>query len=178
MAENIIKCEHDSPNRCQAVITQGQCPNQAEPGQIYCAIHGGRTARLVGDLTTKTRNYNLGKWQARVERFSDSPELKSLAEEIGVLRMLLEQRLNACQSNTDLMLQSQGINTLILNIERLVTSCHKLEQNLGTLLNKADVIQFATEMISVITEYVTDQDILAQIGDRLQEILIGREKKD
>jgi len=179
----IEKIDTDTdPYRCQAVGRNGQCINRGvklpngEYG-TYCMVHGGNK-QIEAAKAKAVRQYRLTQWQVRLTEFSDSSILKSLREEIGILRVILEERLNFCQDSADLIIASGPISDLVLKIERVVTSCHKLESRMGQHLDKADIIQLASRFIRVISEELEDYpDKIDMISNRLLEV-ISEEKEE
>lgn len=153
---------HPLEKQCQISGKFGQCPFLIEEGGRYCPRHKGRGA--YQDKQTASRNYNLTKFQARVEHFADSRGVKNLREEIGILRLTLEEVMNQCKDETDLVLQSQRISEIILRIEKLVTSCHKLEESTGYLIDKATLLRLAARMVTIMEEFVTDPEARAKIS--------------
>ena len=169
----IIKVAEDDPRRCQCTRTQyGQCMNKAVEGSDYCIAHGGHNA-INKRNKNNMRNYVLTKWQARMERHKEAPDIKSLRDEVAILRMLMEERLNHCKDDLDLILQSGPISDLVMKIDKLVNSCHKLEGSLGQLLDKQAVLHFASEVIDVITRTLDDPIKIDLISTGILEI-VGR----
>lgn len=155
-AVNTPRVQEDDPNRCQAIMkTAGQCRNRALPGGTVCLMHGGN-AQERSQNAEKLRNYRLTKFQAQLERHSDSPIIKNLRDEIAILRMALETRLNQCTDESDFIMQSGPISDLVMKIERLVSSCHKLEGAMGNLLDKQAILQFANELITLVNTVVSE----------------------
>jgi len=178
MSDDIVRADgEDDPNRCQAVNSQGQCNNKAVPGGENCMAHGGN--KQVNKVEADSiRNYRLIKWQAKLSSKVNSPGIKSLRDEIGILRMVLEERLNQCEDASGLMIMSHTISDLVVKIEKLVSSCHKLEGSMGNLLDKQSILQFAAEIITIITEVLgKDSDKVSLIADRIIG-LIGKETND
>lgn len=154
----------EDPNRCQATPAKGQCHNVKCEGSDYCSIHGGNVAQ--GALENeKIRNYQLTKWRAKLDRFTDSNHIKSLREEIGLLRMLVESKLENCKDDIDLMLEAGAIADLVMKLEKLVASCNKIEDSMGMMLDKNQILMFASSVITIISSYVTDESILNRIAD-------------
>lgn len=167
MADGIRKCERpDSPNRCQAVTHNGQCLNEAVVGGNFCRVHGGNKTEEA-QKKKALKLYRLSKWRAKVAHFANSPEIKSLREEIGIVRMILEERLNACNSVNDIFTYSSSISNLIDRIEKLVSSCNKIETKLSTTLDKQQILTFTSEVLNIISDEISDADILERIGDRI-----------
>lgn len=164
--DNIAKVEADSPNRCQAVTPKGQCHGIAVPGGKNCMMHGG-IATLEAEKRRSLRNYQLTKFNARLQQLGDSGEIKSLRDEIAILRMIMEERLNQCKDTMDLIYQSGPISDLVLKIEKVVTSCHKLELSAGSLLDKQAIMQFGSEIISLLSSEIKDEVTLSRISEKI-----------
>lgn len=167
METNWERCEPNDPRRCQCVTGQGQCTNKAIDGSSYCGAHGGNNAAKV--LTQKNLSgYRLAKYQNRLAEFADSDKLKSLRDEIGILRILIEERFNyACKTDTDLLLQSGPLADLIMKVEKLVSSCDRIESKLGLMMDKTQVMQLATEVVEIISQFVTDEATLTEIAEKI-----------
>lgn len=151
--------------RCQAVIpSTGQCMEMAETGD-YCRKHAGASQYRADK--NEVRNYRLGKFQARVEQFADSDKIKSLREEIGLVRMIIEEVVNRCNNSTELILMSGKISSLITQAEKLVNSCHRLEQSTGLLLDKTAILQLAGLIIEIINAHVHDEAVMQDISDKI-----------
>lgn len=159
------------PERCQGMLRSrgahvGQCTFKAIPGTQHCHYH--RTTGSVGvERRKELNNYRLEKWRERVGELANNDALKNLNEEIGILRITLESILNRCSDASELELNANKIGDLILKIEKLVTSCQRLEQQTGHMLGKSQVITLAgrlSEIVEkVISENVKDQDLAITI---------------
>ena len=159
----------DDPNRCQAVRGEGnQCRNIAAEHSTFCMAHGGNRAGMAVKAEEK-RNYRLTKWRSRIQGHADSGVIESLREEIGILRIILEERLNICKSEMDFILYSGPITDTIMKIEHLVTSCHKLEDKLKIVVDRAQLLQFASMVINIVGNHVSDEPTLEIIGDEILE---------
>lgn len=166
MAENLVPIEYEAdPERCPSVTSLGQCRFKVLPGRKTCSIHVGSSS-LVSSGESK-RNYRIAKWQARMEEFADNPQLKSLREEIGLLRILLEEVINSCTDKDKLIINSNKIADLVTRIEKLVKSCHSLEKSTGTLLDKAAASQLMGRVLTIITNYIEDKEIIGRIADEI-----------
>jgi hypothetical protein len=171
MAEGMKRAAPDSPTRCQGMTGRGQCPLEAMPGSKNCPAHGSGAA-LAAEKRENIRNYRLTKFQDQVERHADSDNIKGLREEIGILRFMLEERLNQCKDNFDLIVQSAQISDLVLKIDKLVCSCHKLEGSMGNLLDKQALITFSGVIIRIIGESLEGQEgKINEIADKIMSEL-------
>jgi hypothetical protein len=158
--------EPDDPNRCQARGGEGQCPFKAIPGAINCARHQGDN-QFKKEQEKQKDMYRLAKWQARVAEFSEHDEVKSLRSEIGIARMLLEETVVRCKDSNELLMYSSKISDLVCKLEKLVSSCHRLEASTGMLLDKTAAIHLASVIVTIIGDYVPDPDVIDKISNEI-----------
>lgn len=168
---------HPPDAQCEGSGPEGQCRYVKAHGEKYCP-------RCMGHLKgvrkkEAIRNYRLTKYKARVEEKADSAKIKSLREEVGILRMTLEEIVNRCEEPTDLVIHSGKISDLILKIDKVVTSCHRLEKSSGSLLDKNIIINLVTKIIEIITEEIDNEEVLESISSKiLSEILSAQNNED
>lgn len=173
MSDRIVRIDSpDDPERCQLNTKHGQCQNKRAPDAQYCHYHNGYMQEANAERK-RISNYHVARYQARLEKQANSPELKSLRDEIALLRILIEDRLNACRTDTDLILQSGPISDLIMKVDKVVNSCHRLEANLGNLLDKTDLIQFASEVINILSEMLDQQQML-DVANKIERLFDDR----
>lgn len=170
MIENVLFKTNVPAEMCYAVIAGGsrQCFYQKEPGSNYCILHGGKDVLEK----KKVRNYNLQRYRQRVSELSDSEGIKSLREEIGIMRMMVEEILNMCDDTQDLLSYSQKITSMIGQIERLVNSCHKLESSLGFLLDKNTLLTISEQIINIINIHVKDELVIDDISEKIGQLIV------
>jgi hypothetical protein len=111
--------------------------------------------------------YQLAKWRARLDRLTDSNGVRSLRDEIGVLKMTLEALVNRCQDDNDLIMNQSAFGDLVARIEKVVLSCHRLEKTTGMMLDKTAALQIASNICNIIGEEVSDPDQIARITDKI-----------
>lgn len=157
-----VKLHHPS-ERCETTVANSQCPNCKSNGTSHCVLHGGHSSLQVKNAKA-VRNYRLTKWKSRIGKYANSDAVKSLREEVGILRMMLEEMLSSCEDATDLLLYSQRMSDLVMKIEKLVTSCDRLENRMGLLLSKDSVLQLAATYVQIINTHVSDPEIIESIG--------------
>ena len=160
--------EPDDPERCQTVHGKGQCRYKVVPGSSYCPLHGGNKAGEAARAKTK-RQYQLAQWQNTVDGFADDDEVKSLRGEIGITRMMLQETIARCKNSGELMMYTGRIGDLISKTERLVTSCHRLESNLGLVLDKSKILDLATQIVEIVGEEIEDEAVLERISMKIVE---------
>lgn len=159
-----IEYEGD-PERCQHIGNQGQCSLKAINGTKFCKSHGG-----VVPARVKENNFYRTKWRAQIQaKLDDNNDVYDLTEEIGILRLMLENLLSQCKDEFDLMLATGPISDLVLKVDRTVSSLHKLRQANGDLLDKTAILRFVSIVIDILTRHFGDQtEKLEQVA---QEIL-------
>ena len=157
---------HSVAERCEATIKTGQCMNLKINDSNFCPSHGGIISKQSTDLAAK-RTYRLQRWQTRVGEMADNGNTKNLREEVAILRMILEEMLNSCNDSMDLLLYSQRMADLVIKIEKLVTSCDRLENRMGLLLSKDSVLQLAATYVQIINTYVVDPEVIEQISTEM-----------
>ncbi len=168
--------EPDSPLRCQAVHGKGQCRYKRCDNSTYCQMHGGNKAQASHNKAI-IRQYQLAKWQSTVDAFADEDQVKSLRGEIGITRLLMQETIVKCKDSGELLLYSAKIGELVSKIERLVVSCHRLESNLGLLLDKGKVMALATMLVEIIGKHVKDDEAIAAISNEIVTAIVNTQGK-
>ncbi len=157
--------DEDDPRRCQGVRpSQGQCTNVRVEGSEYCPAHGGNKAFQAAEKAG-LRNYRLTKFKQRIQELGTSSHIISLRDEIGILRILIEEKINRCDDEVDLIMMSGPLSDLLMKSEKLVTSCNRLETKLGGLLDKTKVIQLAQTIVQIISKHLNDEQLLEAISE-------------
>lgn len=169
----LIRADEDSPTRCVTIGASGQCPFEAVPGTKYCARHKGEQALRLKEKKAAER-YMVGKWQARVNQLSDSPALRSLRDEIAILRVIIETRMKACKSDNDLVMNSQAISDLVTKAGKLVEQCNALEIKTNVLLDKSTALAFSSRIVEIITSHITDPQKQEDISNDIIQALVEK----
>lgn len=159
----------DDPRRCQGITAHGQCQYLREDNSEFCIMHGGNRA---GEQKKKKdlRNYRLTKFQARTSELANNDNLKSLGDEVGILRMLIEERINSCLDASELLLVSGPLADLVMKCSALVEKCQRLESKLGQHLDRTKVMQFAQVCVEIISNYI-DEDDIGSVSDEILKAL-------
>ena len=154
----------DDPNRCHGVRGGDVCMNKAVNGSEYCEYHGDNKKSNISQ-------YRLSKFQARLEEKAGQSNIKSLRDEIAILRITLEERLNSMQSPLEILTHTHTIGDMCLKIEKLVTSCHKLEKSMNNFMDETQATQFGLELVQIITRHVDDTKAIENIVNELSELI-------
>ncbi len=171
--KNIVKCAEDDPNRCKGSTKFGQCTHVATSSLGLCPIHASGHKKF--DDRKRAETYQLTKWRANLNRMVDDAGIKSLREEIGLLRMVLETLINQCHEESDLIVHASQIGDLISKVEHVVLSCNRLEKQTGMMLDKSAALQIAGNVVSIIGEHVSDPDVIEKIADEIIEKILNIE---
>jgi len=160
------------PRRCQGQAPDGQCRNRAEPEDKYCRLHG--SGQHLAEQKDK-RSFLLAKAEDKARLASVSDELepvKELRDSIALQHMLIEKRYNLIQSDADLLASCGPLNQMLQTMERLVTSCHRIETNLGELLARHAIIALAKDMVQIVVDELEGIENYEEIIDRITGRLI------
>lgn len=170
MADNkFTVCDEKDPHRCQGIKhgdNGGQCIYLSVPGCNFCIMHGGGS-QAHANKKNALKNYQLTQYAERVGDLSNNPEIKNLREEIGILRMTLENVINLCDTPNKLLLYSDKITTLVEKVNKLVESCQRMEEKNNNLMDRKVVIVIADSIVTLVGNYITDPDILLELGSKI-----------
>lgn len=176
LATEITKVAEDSPDRCQAVIGKtGQCLNAKVTGTNYCPVHGG--ARAAKHLEQQSLNrYRAALWKSKIGAMSSGDNIKDLRDEIGILRVMLDEQLESCTNSAVLLQNSGRIGDLVMKIERTVSTCQRIDKELGQFIDKQTAVRIGQEIVSILAEQIssTVDTFVAQFGlseTEVQQIL-------
>lgn len=169
MEGKLIVVESDAPNRCHNTGRTGQCFYAATENTSFCPMHAGTAQDSVDK--GKVRNYQFQRYKARINEKADSEVIKSLREEIGILRMVMEEIVNRCSDETELLIYSPKITELALKIEKIVVSAHKLESSLGQTLDKTSILNIATRIVNVVSQHVSDENTINKIVEEIGRMI-------
>lgn len=161
----------DRPNRCQGITSNGQCQRDTQPGSNYCRLHGNHKD-LAAEQDKSLYQLLKAKDRARLVSLSEHESIKTLRDEISIARMLIEERFNLIQNESDILTACGPLNSLLLTVERLVNSAHKLEQNLGSLLAKPTLLSLGNELVAIIIDELKNIPDYEAIVDRISNRLV------
>lgn len=153
------------PRRCKHSFPHEQCWNEAEAGCDNCLAHGGKSTALAEEK----RLYQLAEVEdrAKLAHFSTHERIKSLREEIGLVRLLIEKRINLIKNEADLLAACGPLNSMFLTLEKLIKSCHTLDQSLGELLSKDTVVRLGQTICNIVIEELQGLEGHEAIIDRI-----------
>jgi len=159
-------------DQCWATNSNGtQCIHKRVEGSNYCEIHGANS--IVQEKANKEMyKFKLAIYKDRLNELNEDEDLSSLKNEIGLLRILVEERFNSCNDTMDLVIQSGPISDLIIKIKSTIESFNKMETKLGNLLDKQAILSFAQSVIQIIGEELKgEEDKMNIIANRIMDAL-------
>jgi hypothetical protein len=112
--------------------------------------------------------------QSRLNRQASMEEVRSLREEIHLARMMVETRLDLIEEGDrgSMLAAFSNVNTYLATIEKLVSSCHRMEVSLGTLLSKASIFALGQEIVNILIDELHELDGYEEIVDRISERVV------
>lgn len=168
--------DENDPNRCLGQDKHlGQCRYKAVPGSKYCPRHKGDLA-IRAQEKENLRQYKIGIYEQRYKEFATDPEIKSLRQEIGITRMLLEELFKRCQGDNPntLLVHLPRIDQTTERIRKLVESCHRMEEKLAVSLDRAVVLQIAETIVVIVNKHVDDPQLLETLSGEIFTAITGK----
>lgn len=178
----------DDPGRCQGPAAGGQCPYLSlkacvERGLIDdyseeevelstgCPRHaGGKQA--TSHVAAQAHDYRIQVWAQRLDEFAESENIHSLRGEIGALRLLVETIFNRCRDTDELILHSSRLAMLCKQLEMTVKTCERIDRNGAGVLGRIEAMQFASEVVNIITRHVSDAAAIDAISNAIMDALV------
>ena len=179
-----MKCDPADPQRCQSVLAEGQCPHLSIEGSDFCAVHAKVSKADVHKQRVQHYLLSNPELQTRLNRQASVEEVRSLREEIHLARVMVETRLDLIEDGDrgGMLAAFSNVNTYLQTIEKLVSSCHRMEVSLGTLLSKASIFALGQEIVSILADELQGiegyEEIVDRISERVVVAIAGQENKD
>lgn len=114
----------------------------------------------------ESKRYDLGKWQASVNEFVTNERVVNLQSEIGVLRLAIEDVMNKCQNDQELIINTTLILTLVRRVKSLVLTTNKLEKAANLLMDEEAAELFAQGLLDIVDKHITGDAIKARIAEQ------------
>jgi hypothetical protein len=169
MSETIHKGK-PGDHLCVATTANGPCTNKAPMQGGLCAAHGGPQQKMSLEKESIYGRLS-AQYKERIRKMTDHTDHFSLNEEVGILRILLENTLESVQADPKALLRMTGpVSELITRIEKLVLSAMRAEKYIGGLLSRDQAGRMLQEAVDVIAEEISDPIVLERIATRLTEI--------
>lgn len=161
----------DHPQACQGG-SNGACVYKSEPGSDRCSLHAG-SAKSAASKRAEHRNYKLNAlFGDRANQLADSPKIKSLTEEIGLMRVALETIFNAITDANSMLLYADRIEKMVKGIQNLVTTTQSLQEKNKELLGRETVMSIIDQILEKIILRIDDPDIVKALADDCYEVVL------
>lgn len=162
----------DDPNRCTHTPKDGsgQCMMKAVEGGDRCPPHGGgRQLQIM--KKEQLRAYAKNRWSAEIKSNANDSEIKSLREELGISRIMLNQLLDRCKDSHDLLMMSGPIDTFLKTINLIQKTSHSIEKDLNNTVGPEALAEFANSLFDIIMDEVEDANVIDRITLKLGRAL-------
>ncbi len=161
----------DAPDRCtHHKPGEGQCPMQSVPNYNRCEVHGG-VNQLQINKKQELRAYMANRWRAEIKSNASDSEIKSLREELGIARIMLDQLLNRCKDSHDLLLMSTPIDNMLKTITLIQKNSHLIEKDLNNIITPESLEEFGNALFNIIMEEVQDSNTINRISMKIMKEL-------
>lgn len=147
------KCQHSGP--------AGMCHYDALDGSDYCRRHGDEPARIRGYQLTDP------ELRSTFEQMSASTELRSLKEDVALLRALLVSRVNYARNEAEKIQAIQNVAPMFATVDKLVNSLDKLERRTGEVLEKAAATKLVGDILNILMDELNGVENRDTIVDRV-----------
>lgn len=155
----------DHPRACQGNTGNGPCCYEAMEGAQFCGLHGGG-GTSAAQARRELKNYKLNSiYSDRVKEFGNSPGIKSLTDEIALLRTALEVIYNGIKTENEMLLYSDKVERLAKSIQGLLETAQKLQEKNKELLGRDVVIAIFDSLMEKICERVSDPDVILALAN-------------
>ncbi len=167
MSDMVRARDLDDPNRCGHMKPgEGQCVMLSVEGGTRCKVHGGGTQLQV--LKKKQlRAYAKNKWAAQISENANDSEIKSLREELGIARIMLDQLLQRCNDSHDLLMMSTPIDNMLKTINLIQKTSHTIEKDLDNMVGPDTLNKFSEALFTIIMDEIEDVNIINRIAMKL-----------
>ncbi len=165
--------------QCMRIKRNGErCKKQVVKSKDLCSVHGGKAAIKHGMCS----RYTFGRLQESVDKFRNDPDLKSLKDEVALLRVLLQDNMTRFESalsnvgnDEDALASSAGMTDLIMKnvegIRRAVMSLVQIEDGLNLRLDVTQVHAMVVQITTIVKHEVRDEETRERIVERLGSLV-------
>lgn len=109
----------------------------------------------------------IGKFKASIDSKIKNPKQKSVGEELGILRAMLELVLEQAETEADLVARAPAVSDMVDKISKLVTSAQRLDMATGETLDKTQLAIFADKLTSAVAEVAMPDDSRIKLQERI-----------
>lgn len=168
-----VRVPEDSPDRCQGIIKGAQCPYKKMENEQYCPMHGPTASHAQNKRKLHEYRLNQVRYKQRHDEFTSSSDIKNLAGEIGLVRLLIEELVNKIdpENTNQVLLYSDKISGLINQTHKLTLAFQSLQEKNRDLLSRATVFTIADAIVNILSDHIDDPDTLLLISEKLNDTI-------
>jgi len=161
----------DEKDRC----AKSNCPYEKVEHTDFCPRHGANK-QLEKKAKEMGYQFKLERVRNRLDLLVADPKRYRLDEELGLMRITLEDTINAITTRAEdkeyaLFAASDTIRNLVNTIEKLAQTCVTQSRSLGLLMTADEVLEQVQKIIDVIAEELDDEETVIRIADRISVVL-------
>lgn len=162
-------CPEDA---CDGITKHGHCTHKRLAPSRFCSMHGGALTMKKLEKE-RMREYKVNQYMKRYAEFADSPQIRSLREEIGITRMSLEAIMEQVDSASKLLVYHPQILQTLMVVQKLVEAAQKLDEKNNLLLDRKILMTVVDGIIQRITNHVKDAAILDVLSTEIYDVITG-----
>ena len=147
--------------RCQHTGVRGSCNLIAIDGSVYCEKHSNEADRLKG---YRLQDPELRK---RFDELSRDASLETVKQEVLLLRVLIEDRLNFCKNAAERASALQNLTSSLATIDKLLNSLERLQRAASITLDKPTLSRLSEKIITILLDNLGDLPDRDEIVDRV-----------
>lgn len=150
--------------RCLATTSTGPCTYPSIAGSEFCRKHSRERDRIRGyrisdpDLAESAREHASGV-------------LHDLTDQVGLMRALIEQRINLAESPAEQVSAFNSLTLALGQLTKMTESLVKLSKDAGILMAREEVEELVDHVIDIVSEELRAvpgrEEIVDRICDRI-----------
>jgi hypothetical protein len=114
-----------------------------------------------------TQNYEFRRWKNEIKAYLSEARIIDLRDEIGVSRLLLEETINRCSSEAELLIESNNILHLVRAIHSAVKVAAKLDAQAGMYLDQQQSLNAVNTINAMLTKHLSPEQ-LVEVANALE----------
>ena len=145
-------CSPDDPRRCIGITSSGQCGFLAVDGSRFCDFHS-RPAQS-GKVQKAVDQFLIEREELRnpYQRFSKETNYLDMRQTIGLLKMMMERRLNHAKNKDEEIDAFRDVESYIAKLQSMAIALQKLQQQMGLVLGKDELRVFAKDIGNILND--------------------------
>lgn len=152
------KCDLNDPRRCIGVSAKGQCDYLAIEGSRYCDFHQQLGHKKETQKAIDQFLIEREELRNPYQRFSRESNYLDMRQTIGLLKMMIERRLNHAKNENDEIASFRDVESYIAKLTSMAIALQKLQEQMGLVLGKDELRHFAKDIGTILNEELEGVD--------------------